>query len=305
MWIIDLEPPRPQAPLRVSRPGNAQDLVVLVPLPLQNGNVLSGGPVRRDLEGVLSHAIAPLDGTGERDGGMAGLAVVFDLPLVELLQWLAVLCSTMAMRGFARELQWANVCSAIGRFIRLCGRIALVALGHGGGLRRVRMNVVQEDTIVGDPLRPPVMRHDGYISSIDTLDGHDGALHVGTSLGLGLGQGGAALAHLPDPNLESLLEPVQPQKHDAGMEGDGVGCHGEEIDHALLEAIEQIDVDGVQAGLRVGAAGKHQGVNVRQLALAGGVDGNRGDDRCADDPEVCSIPGQQVSTPRGGTQGRG
>ncbi|KND94774.1 hypothetical protein TOPH_00616 [Tolypocladium ophioglossoides CBS 100239] len=285
MCIINLEPPRPQAPLRVSRPGNAQDFVVLVSLPLHNGNVLGVGPMLRDLQGVLSHAIAPLDGTSKRDCGMAGVAAVFVLPLIELLQWLAVLCSTMVVRSFAQGLQWADLCCAIGLFIRRRGRIALVALGQDAGFGRVVLNVVQEDTIVSDPLRPPIWRHNGDISSIDTLDGHGGPLHVGTSLRLGFGQGRATLAHLPGPSLESLLEPVQPEKHDAGMEGDGVGCHGEEIDHALLESIEQIDVDRIQTGLRVGSAGKQQGIDVRQLALAGGINGNRTDDRCADDPK--------------------
>jgi hypothetical protein len=56
--------------------------------------------------------------------------------------------------------------------------------------------------------------------------------------------------------LETLLEPVQTQEDDEGVDGDGVRHHSQEEKDELLKRVQQVDVDGVKPGLRVGSGSK-------------------------------------------------
>lgn len=279
--IVHLEPPRTQAPLRISRPWDAKDLVVLIPLPFQDGNMFGVGQTLRSFQGILSHAIASLDGIREGDGHRPSPRLLGRQLLIYGVGHLVVAATRLRNDSGLKLF-----------LVRHRRRVALLALGHGRGPGRDLVHVLQQDAVVGDSLRPAILWHNHDVAPIDALY-RDGPLHICTGLGLGLGKGRAARADVANPAPEALLEPVEPEEDDAGVEGDGVGEHGKQVDHGLLESIELVDVDGVQAGLRVGTAGKHQGINVGQASPAGGVDGNRGNDGCADDPKVCGNARQQ------------
>ena len=82
------------------------------------------------------------------------------------------------------------------------------------------------------------------------------------------------------------------------MEGNRVSQHGEYIHDNLLEQIQRVDVDRIQASLRVGTAGKHECINIGELALAASVDGDRSNNGSSNDKEVlkeCQQYSQGVS----------
>ena len=71
--------------------------------------------------------------------------------------------------------------------------------------------------------------------------------------------------------LKSLLKPVEPYENDTSMESNRGRHHGEDVDDDLLEGIEKIEVDGIEASLSVGAASEQEGVDVVDIAPTAGI----------------------------------
>lgn len=63
-----------------------------------------------------------------------------------------------------------------------------------------------------------------------------------------------------------LLKPVQTENHNGRVDGDGIGGHGEYEDAHLRKCVERVEIDGVEAGLRIRAAGEEESIDVRELA---------------------------------------
>lgn len=61
---------------------------------------------------------------------------------------------------------------------------------------------------------------------------------------------------------ESLLEPVETDKDDDGVDEDGRADASHEADDDLLVGVEQIDVDCVETGLSCTAGGEEEGIDV-------------------------------------------
>lgn len=70
---------------------------------------------------------------------------------------------------------------------------------------------------------------------------------------------------------ESLLEPVEANKDDNGVDEDGSADTCAEHEDDLLVEVQGVDINGVEAGLSSGAGAEEQGVDVVHVGIL--VDG--------------------------------
>ena len=103
---------------------------------------------------------------------------------------------------------------------------------------------------------------------------------------LGLGQSSASGPCLLDNMLEAFLEPVEPKEDNRGVNRDGRRDLAEEVKHNLLKGIEKIDIDSIEACLRIGATGEDEGINVGQLAASRAINHHRCKYTHANNPEI-------------------
>ena len=66
--------------------------------------------------------------------------------------------------------------------------------------------------------------------------------------------------------LEPFLEPVEPNENERGVDEDGRGKHGDEVQGDLLVSTEQIKINGIQAALSGSACPKEEGIDICNVA---------------------------------------
>src|SRR5690606_33106141 len=106
------------------------------------------------------------------------------------------------------------------------------------------MRVAQHGSVVVDA-RPFAIEHDRDFATVHAL--LDVSIVNAVGPDLGLGYRAPPHASLLSDMLESLLEPVQAQPDDERVDGDRVRKQRPQVQDYLLESIEQIDVNRVQA----------------------------------------------------------
>ena len=70
------------------------------------------------------------------------------------------------------------------------------------------------------------------------------------------------------------------------MNGDGRGYLAHEVQGDLLKQIECVEIDGVQASLRVRSASQEEGIDVCQLTASSGEHQDGAQDRPSYNPEI-------------------
>lgn len=102
--------------------------------------------------------------------------------------------------------------------------------------------------------------------------------------------------------LEALFEPVKAKEDDEGVDGHGVASHGQQVEADLLEGVELVNINSVKASLGIGTSSEDKGVDVSELAAAGGKHQDRAQDCETNNQQV--VGGYEVEMWRLGHEGR-
>jgi hypothetical protein len=68
--------------------------------------------------------------------------------------------------------------------------------------------------------------------------------------------------------LKAFLKPVEAEEDDKRVDCDWVCHHGPEVKNDLLERVEQIEVDCVEACLGAGTAAEKEGIDISDVPFA-------------------------------------
>lgn len=86
--------------------------------------------------------------------------------------------------------------------------------------------------------------------------------------------------------LESLLEPIETQEDNTGVNANWIRHHTEEVNHQLLKSIEQVGIKSIQSCLGVCTASKEESINICQLTSSRCINQDGSNNSQSNNPEI-------------------